>query len=828
MQQRQSSPSKSRAGLKAAVCLLLAAGSLPLAWANAEHTAQTKELRPPRAGGGGTAGAAGEVVWLETEYFTDAGGWTKDWQFVDQMGSPYLMAIGYGAPVADAKTTLKAIKPGRYRLWARTKDWLPQFHPGKFEISLAGKKAAHVFGASGREGWVWEDGGVHELQGDVTVALHDRGGYYGRCDVIVLSPDTAWVPPSGKPELGALRIRHGALSAEIEDRGTYDVVVVGGGIAGTFAAISAARQGAKTVLIQNRTMLGGNASTENLVPPVGAMQNRLSKEEIDLDPRETGLIEEINLYGKQRYFEVGKYWPSRLKLLAEAEPNLKLFFNTEATAVEMRNSREIASVTCTDIDSGRRMRFHGTLFIDCTGNGMIGIRAGAKYMFGKESKAMYNETKAPAVANTETLGSSLKYWYTKQDAESSFRTPEWAYQFKHCSDFGDIKDRHPSATIIDTQWVIELGGVDKTYEKAEEVRDDLLRLIYGLWDHIKNNCADPVNAGAAKMKLAWVGHVVGMRENYRLLGDYVMTEADVIKQPLLEDRVAYGGWGLDDHPSLGFFDKSRLKNHTHGGLLFSIPYRSLYSANISNLMMAGRNISVTHVALTGTRVMLTTGTIGQAVGTAAGMCINKGIQPRGVYQSHLTELQQRLLKDGAYLIELANSDPRDLALRATVTASSGGTLATEAINGFSRVRLPTTFPQASLKLNAWTPAAGATGDQWLQLAWDQPTQFNVVHVVFQNRGKLAHRKFTLEYHDGQNWRKAADVENPNAHRRLVIPVGSITSQAFRVTLKENIHYHGGICEVRIYHEDAGTVEMIKRVNRTVDTPLENVALPWER
>jgi hypothetical protein len=292
--------------------------------------------------------------------------------------------------------------------------------------------------------------------------------------------------------------------------------------------------------------------------------------------------------------------------------------------------------------------------------------------------------------------------------------------------------------------------------------------------------------------------------------------------------VGYGGWGLDDHPSLGFFDKTRLKNHTHGGLLFSVPYRSLYSANVGNLMMAGRNISVTHVALTGTRVMLTTGTIGQAAGTAAGMCISKGIQPRGVYQSHLSELQQRLLKDGAYLIEVANTDPRDLALRAKATASSEGTPAREAINGFSRIRLPTAFARAESKLNAWTPAAGATGDQWLQLAWDQPQQFNVAHVVFQNRGKLAHRKFTLEYYDGQNWRKAADVENPNAHRRLVIPVGNITSKSLRVVLKENIHYHGGICEIRVYHEDEPTVAMIKRINRTVDTPLENVALPWER
>jgi hypothetical protein len=277
----------------------------------------------PVAFGAGLAGAAvadsrrvtkPEVIWLETESFVDVGGWTKDWQFVDQMGSPYLMAIGYGTPVADARTTIKGVKPGNYRLWARTKDWAPQFHPGRFEIAVGGKKVAQVFGGSGREGWTWEDGGLHRLEGDVSLAMHDLGGYYARCDVIVLSADPDWVPPSGKGELENLRIQHGAVSREIQEAGTYDVVVVGGGIAGTFAAVSAARQGAKTILIQNRSMLGGNASTENLVPPVGAMQHPklLTKEEIELDPRETGLIEEINLYGKQRYFEVGKYWPSRL------------------------------------------------------------------------------------------------------------------------------------------------------------------------------------------------------------------------------------------------------------------------------------------------------------------------------------------------------------------------------------------------------------------------------------------------------------------------------------------------------------------------------------
>jgi hypothetical protein len=690
-----------------------------------------------------TASSTGSrrIIWIETENFETRGGWTKDWQFIGQMGSPYLMAIGYGEPVTDAKTTIKGVKPGSYKLWARTKDWVPQFHPGKFEILINGMKSSKIFGASGQAGWLWEEGGTFQIKEDVTLNMHDLTGYYGRCDAIVLSPDTTWIPPSDNNQILALRKQHGVISTHIKDMGMYDVVVVGGGVAGTFAAISAARQGAKTVLIQNRNMLGGNASSEILVPPIGAMQNLLSKEELKLDPRETGLIEEMNLVLKQRYLEVGKYWPDRLKLLAQSEPNLKVVLNTEADSVGMKSKTEISGIFCTEISSGQRMKFNGKIFIDCTGNGTIGLKAGAEYMIGRESKELYNETKAPDTTNNETLGSSLKYWAVKQDKISDFKTPDWIYSYPECSDFGQFKDRHLSVgDIIDKQWVIELGGNLNSYENAEETRDDLLRLVYGIWDHMKNQCTQNSNKDAGYWKLAWVGHVVGIRENYRLVGDYVMSESDITKQPLLEDRVAYGGWGLDDHPSLGFFDKTRLNYHTHGGLLFSIPYRSLYSKNISNLMMAGRNISATHVALSATRVMLTTGTIGQAAGTAAGMCINRNTLPRGIYQNHLSDLQQNLIKDGAYLIDMPNMDINDLALSAFASASSELRPASEAINGFSRVRLSTVFLKSELMLNAWLPDTNSVKPQWLQLSWEKPQKFNVVHIIFQNRGELAAKR----------------------------------------------------------------------------------------
>ncbi len=765
-----------------------------------------------------------EKIWVEAEHFDDHGGWVNDWQFIDQMGSSYLMAAGYGEKVKDAVTEIKTTAPGKYRLWVRSNDWFPEKHPGRFELEINGRKVKKNFGESGESGWRWEDAGVVSLAKTNTVRMKDLTGYYGRCDALVFSADQDWRPPGDVKELAALRIKFGAVSPEVTPKGNYDVVVVGGGVAGCLAAVAAAREGARTVLIQNRDQLGGNASLENLVPPVGFRQTLLNAEERKYDPRETGLIEEIAPYGGQTYFESGKLWPDRLLKLVEAEPLLDLYLNTHATEVTMAADNRIAGVECVQVPSGKRISFTGKLFMDCTGNGIVGLKSGAEYLYGREARAEYNETKAPDVADKTTLPSSLKYWFTEQPEQAPFSSPDWAYQFHSCSDF--THGRHPKIGPIDNQWLIELGGTDKTYQNAEAVRDDLFRLIYGIWDHLKNHCPE-AKGKSEKMKLAWVGHIVGLRESYRLLGDYVMSEKDVTEQPLLNDRISYGGWGLDDHPSLGFFDKERLNNHTHGGVYHSVPYRSLYSRNIENLMMAGRNISVTHVALTATRVMYATGVIGQAAGTAAGMCIRLGETPRGIYQKHLHTLQQKLLKEGAFLIEMPNEDPGDLALSAVADASDGKETASEVINGFSRARFPSMFPSARASMNAWVPDTGKEAPHWLSLGWDAPRTFNAVHVVFQNRGALAYGSFRLEkLDDRQGWVLLKKVENPGLKRRLVIPVEETVSKGIRVVLEEHKPY--GIAEIRVYRETAETLEMIERAKRLESSFKETIPLPWEK
>src|SRR5690606_23802292 len=259
---------------------------------------------------------------------------------------------------------------GKFRLWVRTLDWTPKEHPGRFDIYVNQKKAERTFGQSGKEGWTWEDGGVFTLAKANEIRLKDLTGYYGRADVIAFSADLKWTPPSGLQEIAQLRLKHGAISQDVKDVGYYDVVVIGGGVAGTLAAVAAAREGARTVLIQNRGMLGGNASLENLVPPVGVVKSMLDDVHKNYDARETGLIEEIAAYGNQRYFEDGKLYPSRLLRLVKSEPNLDLFLNTHATEVEMKNEKDIASVIAISLPDGKRQRFSGQLFIDCSGNGI--------------------------------------------------------------------------------------------------------------------------------------------------------------------------------------------------------------------------------------------------------------------------------------------------------------------------------------------------------------------------------------------------------------------------------------------------------------------------
>ncbi len=621
------------------------------------------------AAGNGPAMAAGTTLWIETELFGEKGGWVVDGQFIDQMGSSYLLANGRCQPVADAHTDVAVPKPGQYTLWVRCKNWLVKFSPGRFRVKVGPHVSPVTFGEQANPQWTWVKGGTFDLSaGKHRVVLHDLTGAYGRCDAIVLTSDPSYKPSDDRAQLDRDRRALSGVSATVKDRGAFDVVVVGGGVAGCCAAISSARHGAKTVLIQDRPVLGGNASDEIRVWVQGAVGGRQT------NARESGLLEEMSEHARHDQ-NVSK----ALARMTQAESKLTLCLLTRATRARCATSGHIDAVEAVHVVTAERLAFGGKVFIDCTGDGVIGASAGAISRWGREGRAEFNESIAPEKPDRRTLGSSLLWGLEDTGQPTPFVPPPWAIKFPTCKDLPHRRHTPPR----NGHWWIEFGGgtptpdlrgvVDDpdqldTIEDAEEIRDHLLRALFGVWDHCKNHCAQ--KRQAANHRLKWVGHVAGKRESRRLIGDYIMTEHDILAGRAFPDQVAYGGWSIDLHPHEGIYDPGRPSVHHFFDKPYGIPFRSLYSKNVDNLMFAGRNVSVSHVALGTTRVMATCGGMGQAVGAAAALCIKHDATPRQVGQRHIGLLQQILLKDDAYLIGLRNEDPADLARGAKVTASS--------------------------------------------------------------------------------------------------------------------------------------------------------------
>ena len=544
------------------------------------------------------------------------------------------------------------------------------------------------------------------------------------------------------------------------------------------------------------------------------------------------MVEEYRTAGNQTVSE-GKLYSGRLLRFVRQEPNLALHLNTHATGVEMHEGpeRRIAAVLAMDVRTGRRMRFPGRLFIDCTGDAVIGAAAGAEFRHGKESKAMHGEPWAPEKPSPHTMGNGLKYFARRFDAAQPYEPPPWAMRFESCDDFNP--GRHPrltTSTNIGWQWMNELGGLRDTYADAEEIRDDLLRLIFGLWDHTKNRCPKDRDR-AANYRLVWVGYVTCKRENRRLIGDHILTQSDIGNQTHFPDGVAFGGWICDDHYSAGFFHDGSFGRHyddpanAHKAVPFCIPWRSLYSRNVDNLLMAGRNISATHLAMSNTRVMLTCALMGHATGTGSALCIRHDTTPRGLYRDHIKELRQQLLKQGARIIGLKANDPRDAAPRATITASSFGAAENgspmapgNVVNGFARAQ----GEGSGAKTNAWAPDEKADGPHWIELTWQGPVQFNALHVTFQT-AQLAPEYFKIETHvpGEETWRKIAEVDG-NRHRRVVLGLEANETDRLRIVLGEP----AAICEIRVYDEPAAIVAAARRAFETMRLPDRGPYFPW--
>ncbi len=480
----------------------------------------------------------------------------------------------------------------------------------------------------------------------------------------------------------------------------FDVIVVGGGLAGTCAAIASARHGAKTALIQNRSVLGGNCSSEIRMHIVGASCH-LAK----LNAAETGIVEELLLENKNiNVTQSFPIWDTLLLQKTRATKNLEVFLNTHMHHAETQEG-SITAIYCHQTTTETDLKLNARIFIDCTGHGTLGYLVGAETRSGSESIHEFNEPNAPQEPNQFTMGNTLMFQAINRGEPVKFIKPFWAYSFseedlkhrKHYNCVTAFADGGATTEFVEGEakalpefsamdagyWWIELGGkYDDIIADGEIIRDELLKCVYGVWDHIKN-CGDH---GAENYDLVWVGMVPGYRESRRLVGDYLLTENDIRANKVFEDAVAYGGWPMDEHVPGGImdFDKfpSRILNFDG---LYTIPYRCYYSKNIPNLMMAGRNISTTKMAFGSTRVMGTCAVGGQAAGTAAALAIKYQCTPREVHQ-HMDELQQTLLKDDCYIPGYKNTDPCDLAREAKVTASGykQGFEPENVINGISR------------------------------------------------------------------------------------------------------------------------------------------------
>lgn len=562
---------------------------------------------------------AADRLLVEAESFSHHGGWVLDTQFIHTMGSPYLLAHGLGRPVEDATTQVTFPSTGRYRVFARTKDWVARWNvpgqPGRFQVLVNHQPLAETFGTRGAD-WSWQDGGIVEIDQLATqLALRDLTGFNGRCDALYFTQDLDEYPPHDLSVLASWRRARLGLPDEPIEKGGYDLVVVGGGYSGIATALSAARLGCRVALLQNRPVLGGNGSSEVRVWAQGLIRRgrfprvgEIVEEFADSATKSPGAAEEFGDHIKAE--------------VVCAEPNIDLFLNCHAHAVDVDGARLVA-VHAFDTRTSQQMRFRGRLYADCTGHGTIGYLAGADWEMTPQQR----------------MGMSNMWLWEEADQPESFPETPWALDLT-MSDFPYPRDFHG-------QWFWESGFDKDPIQEAEYVRDWNLRAVFGAFNAMKNRDGSDLHANA---RLAWVAFVGGPRESRRLMGDVVLAGEDVVQNRDFPDGIVPSTWSIDLHyakeeythtyPDNPFISKAEFDHRVDKTYGYPIPYRCFYSRNIENLFMAGRCISVTQEALGTVRVMKTCGMMGEVVGKATAICTLHECWPRDVYTHYLEDLQE--------------------------------------------------------------------------------------------------------------------------------------------------------------------------------------------
>jgi len=591
---------------------------------------------------------------IETEGFQNKGGWVVDPLFMDIMGSPYLLAHGKGIPVADASTKITVSEKGVYHVWIRTFNWNSPWDsnqaPGIFQLLVDGKTLGDTLGKSPKH-WGWVKVGSTLLhKADHEIILHDLSGFEGRCDALFFTKDGTIVPPDSGYELKKFRGQYLNLSMSLKSK-KFDLVVVGGGVAGLCAAISASRLGLKTALVHDRPVVGGNNSPEIKVGISGGFN-------MEPYPNIGNVISELgNAYTNQK----------RIMSILKHEKNLSLFINTHAYDVEMKNGKIIA-VLVKNIETNTINYLKTSYVADCTGDGNIGYMAGADYKMGRETRLEYGESLAPEVADNSGYGSTLKWDSKKTSKDVGFPVLPWAVQFSE-------------ATVQYTNssnWTWETGFHYDQIKDFEYIRDYALRVIYGNWSYLKNFSGRKEEY--KNRELNYVAYVPGKRESRRLLGDVVFTQQDAEGEWIkYDDACVKGTYSLDQHfpdpENTAFFPGEEFRSTQKHNLNplgisrkdipdnkvnppYMLPFRCLYSRNIDNLFMAGRDVSTTRIAMTSSRVQATTGMMGEVVGIAASFCVDNNCNPGDIYEKHLGDLKKRL-KEGVPRMNILIFKPRE-------------------------------------------------------------------------------------------------------------------------------------------------------------------------